>query len=400
MRRFIVVAIVVVVVLGITGCDKLMPTVSEAKVQAAERWNATRAEMVYAVALEQFKSGQLDTAAREANKALSMNEKCLPARILLAKVEIVKGRYAAARKQLTTVLEQAPQSAEAFYLLGIAQEKSGSLPEALASYRRAYELDESNLAPISAAAEVLVRMGRVREAQLYVDSYAPKAEDEVSLLELGGRLSMMTKEYAKAAAYYQRALDGDVRNPYYRESFGRALFLAGRYAEAVDALEPLMQGECKGSPWAYATLGDCYLALSKPALACEAYTEAERRLEPSAGMRANLAKAILAKGDVPRAIYTAKRALAMDRQCLEATLVLAYALLQDGQATEAIRYLAEAAGIHKDDSMVWCLLGKAYAANGDNEKAVKCYGAALQADPDSKVARELLNETQARLSRR
>ncbi|MHC4982551.1 MAG: tetratricopeptide repeat protein [Planctomycetota bacterium] len=385
--------IAVIVVLSVAGCQN-MPTVSEAKLQATERWNATRAEMVYAVAIEQFRSGRLAQAAIEARKALSMDEGCVEARLLLGKVEIEKGRHAAACAELRKVLAEAPESAEAFYLLGVAQEKSGQLDEALSSYRRAYELDESNLSPITAAAEVLVRMGRAREAQLYIDSYAPKAETEVSLFELGGRLAMMGKEYDKAVDYYQRALDLDFENKHYRRRLGRAQFLAGKYAEAVETLEPLTFAESREvSPWVYATLGDCYMAMSKPAPAREAYEQACKGLKSSAGVRASLAKAVVAEGDLRRAIRTAKEALALDAKCLEATLVLGYALLVDGQVSRAIRELTQAAADHPADATLWCLLGRAHAAGGDEHSAEECYVAALRADPDSELARNLLGQS-------
>jgi Flp pilus assembly protein TadD len=400
-KWMILLAVVAVVVLGIAGCSKLITT-SEAKVEAAKRWNTTRAEMVYAVALEQFKAGQLDSAALEARKALSMDEKCLNARLLLGKVEIERGSNSAACAELKKAIAQAPQSAEAIYLLGVAQEKSGHLDDALASYRQAYQLDQSNLAPVSAAAEVLVRMGRTREAQLYVDSYARNAENEVGLFELGGRLAMMGNEYVKAVSYYQRALDLEAGNDFYRESLGKAQLIAGMYADAIDTLEPLVGRKGKeASPWVHAAIGDCYMALSKPALARDAYEQAGRRSKLSAGIRASLAKASLAEGNLPRAIWSARDALTLDGKCLEAKLVLGYALLLDGQTETALRELTQAAADHPDDGTLWCLLGRAHAANGDDAGAARCYLAAIRVDPDNALARELLNETQAKkLSRK
>jgi len=391
MRRLIIAAIVI---LSIAGCENLPPKMSEAKQAATGRWNSTRAEMVCAVAREQFRTGNLDVAATEARKALAMDEKCLQARLLLAKVMIEKGRNVAACAELEKALEHSPELPEAFYLLGVAQERADKLPESLEAYRRAYELDQSNLAPVCAIAEVLVRMGRTREAQLH---------DEVDLFELGGRLAMMAKEYDKAASYYQRALDVDVANRFYRERLGRAQYLAGMYAEAVDTLESFLRDPYgrEPSPWVHATLGDCYMAMSKPSHARQAYQHAADKLKSSAAIRASLAKAILAERQYARAAVTAKEALVMDTQCLDAALVLGYALLLDGQANVAVRELTAAAADHPEDSTLWCLLGRAYDAAGDREKAVKCYTTALRADPTNALARELLDGmTSKELSRK
>jgi len=141
--------------------------------------------------------------------------------------------------------------------------------------------------------------------------------------------------------------------------------------------------------------------LSKPALAREAYEQAGKRLRSSAGIRASLAKALLAEGNVRRAISTAREALALDGECLEAELALGYALLLDRQAGAAIRELTRATARHPNDATLWCVLGRAHAADGDEVRATRCYTTALRLEPDNELARELLNGTQVKkLSRR
>ncbi len=391
MKKSIIVAIVVV--LSLAGCGQLMPTVSDAKLQAQERWNKTRGRMLCGVALEHFRVGQLDRAAEKALQAIALNGRDVEPRILLAKVYIEKARHADAAKELTTVLEMQPESAQAFYLLGVAQEKGGQPEEALASYRRAYSLDPSTLAPVRAAAEVLVAMGRIREAELYVDSYADKAQDDAALCELGGRVAMMRHEHGKAAAYYLRALDLDPQNRGYRRCLGEAQHLAGRCLEAAETLTPLTDPKAPPpSPWVQATLGDCWLAVGRAAAAREAYEKAAEQLPASAGVRAGLAKAQLAMGNARQAAAIATEALALQADCLDAALVLGYALLRDGRPDQAIRELTAAVAQHPRSGTLWCLLGRAHEAHGDRPRAVRCYQQALKAEPACRLARELLDE--------
>jgi predicted Zn-dependent protease len=379
----------------LAGCQGQLPKVADAKVEAAKRWNAARARMLYGVALEHFRVGQLDRATHKVLEAIALDGECLEARVLLSKLHIEEGRHARAREELAGVLDKAPQSPEAFYLLGVAQEKGGQLEEALASYRRAHALNEADVAPVVAAAEVLVAIGRIHDAQTYVDSYAPKAGDDAALCELGGRLAMMRRDYPKAAVYYQRAVDLDARNRRYAEALGRAQFLAGKHEQAVETLRRLTASEdC--SPWVYVILGDCHTALDDASAARESYAAAAERMESSAGVRAKLAEATLRAGDRRRAIAIAREAVRLDDGSLDAALVLGHALLLDGQAKQAVAELTAASRRHAHSPTLWCLLGRSHAARGEREAAARCYTSALRADPACGLARELLKQMGAK----
>lgn len=385
-----------IVLLATAGCDHgIFHSVPEAKKEAEQRWNTTRAQMLYGVAKEHFKVGQLTQAAAKAHQAVGMDDKHIDARILLAKVFIEQGEHAAAQRELTTALEQAPESSEAFYLLGVAQEKGGQREEALASYRRAYALDSSSLAPVVAAAEVLVALGRTRDAEMCVADHVAEADNDPALFEVGGRIALMRKRPEKAVAFYRRALDLDPANTRYREELGRAYYLAGQHAEAIQTLRPLTkQADQAASPWVWLMVGDCELAAGNPRAARKAY-EAAARLNPtSPGLCTKVGKALLAAGDPKKAILLAHQALDLDARSLEAQLVLGYALLRDGQAGEAIRWLKRTAVQHEDDSTVWCVLGQAHAADGDEVEAIRCYTVALRESPGNPVAQELLAAAQ------
>jgi len=381
-----------IVLLATAGCEHgIFHSVPEAKLEAEKRWNATRSQVLYGVAREHFRVGQLAQAAAKAHQAVAMDETHVEARILLAKVFIEQGEHAAAERELTGSLERAPETAEAFYLLGVAQEKGGRKEEALASYRRSYALDSSSLAPVVAAAEVLVALGRTRDAEMYVADHVAEADNDPALFEVGGRIALMRRRPGKAVAFYRRALDLDPANGRYREELGRAQYLAGQHAEAARTLRPLTeQPKQKASPWVWLMLGDCELAAGDARAAREAYGAAARENPTSPGLCTNVAKALLAAGDPKKAILLAHQALDLDARSLEAQLVLGYALLRDGQVGEAVRWLKGTAVEHKDDSTVWCLLGQAHAAGGDEVEAIRCYTVALRESPGNPVAQELL----------
>jgi len=388
MKRY---AIIPAVLAVLAGCQASQ-TSETARMEAHRRWRVVRAGVLCGVAEEHLQVGQLDAAAAKASQAVDLNEDCNKARLLLGRTHIEKGNYRMAVSVLKDALAREPRSAAAFFLLGVAQERSKRLNEALESYREAFHLDESNLGSIVAAAEVLVALGRTREAQLHVESYLPRADNEPGMFEMAGRLATMRGELDQAVSYYQQACDLDPQNVRYREMLARAAFSAGQYVEARTVLEALTARDDGEAPaWAYMLLGDCCLATNRLLRARDAYWKASELKPEDPGCWANLAKVSLLLGDVRRAAAAGEYALNLRPDHLGAALVLGYAWLRAGQGAQAVALLSQAAATHPDSGTLRCLLGRAHAAAGYPAEAARCYAEALRREPNNELARRLLN---------
>lgn len=371
-------------------------SIRQSKSQAYQRWYHTRAQMLYGVGLEHWKVGQLDRARNKALEALALESDHVEARILLGKVYIEKGHYPAAVRELARACQLRPRSAEAMFLLAVALEKDTRYAEALQRYQRAYALDPKNVSAIQGAAEVMVLMGRVEQAQDFVEGYLADAPEHPGLFETAGRLAIMRRQYDRAARHFRQACDLNYENVAYVEAMGRAQFLAGQYEPAAETLKGLTERKAYTAPvWVYTMLGDCYMALDRPFKARDAYYVATERKPEDAGVWLNLAKAAMKLGDTARAILSAHQALSCEPRCLEATMVLGYALIRANRASEAVAVLSAAADKHPKDGMVQCLLGRAYAAVGNRAEAQRRYELASRLDPSNRVARELLAESRS-----
>jgi cytochrome c-type biogenesis protein CcmH/NrfG len=354
-----------IVLACLAGCGQKAAT--DAKQQAYNRWYRLRADMLCGVGAEHLRVGLLDKASN-------------------------KGRYPAAIEHLTRAYQMNRNSAEAVYLLAVAQEKNKSFAEALKNYYEAYRLDSSSLDAVMAATEVLVAMGRIQEAQLYLGKYIAPADNNPGMFELAGRLAMMTAEYAKAADFFEDACDVDMKNHRYKEKLARAQFLAGRYAKARQTLDGLTASkEYSPGVWVYVMLGNACLATDRPDEALTAYEKAARLDGSSGTIWAGIAKADLVLGHSERAALAAKRALALDKGNVDASMLLGYAMLTDGRVEEALTHLIAATKKHPKDSTLWCLLGRAHAAARNSAQAVRRYSTAARLDPDNRLARELLD---------
>ncbi len=388
MNKWMLTILVVAIFSG--GCQSLRP-LPEAKKEAYDRWHQTRAQMLCNVAGEHLKVGQLPEAMDKARQAVALDPNLTAARTILAKVYIERGLYDEAVGELETIARTCPNTPEVHYLLGVAQEKAGRLPEALVCYNRAAALDAEHLDAVKAAAEVHVAMGNPRMAMLLVESRVRAATDDPGMFELAGRIALMNDEPAQAAKYFQQARDLDFRNVRYHENLAQAQHQAGQHEAAAETLRELMtHKDYKAPAWLYAMLGDSYLSAGQNDKARDAYWQASELDPASPGIWVKIAKAALATGDMSRAVLASQHAMQLQPDGLEAVLVLGYALLRDGQTARSIRVLTQASAAHPESGMLLCLLGRAHAQAGDEAQAMRCYAGAVKLDPQDVVARALL----------
>ena len=384
MKRWALTLVVTTLVLG--GCGT-----NQRRIDAYKRWYGTRARALFGLAQEHLRVGQLDKARNKAQEALALDVNLTGAAILLAKVHIEQGHYKLAARQLKAFHQKYPKNPEAVYLLAVAQEKQGQLAEALAGYRRAHALQRENLSCVTAAGEVLVALGRLEEAELYIEGYLAEAPDEPALHELAGRVAMMSRKYAEAADRLAKACEIDYENARYAESLGRAQFLAGRHEESLDTFRRLLSRDGYKAPaWVYTKIGDSHMALGRPANARDAYHRACDMKSKDADTWADVAKAALALGDNVRATLAAREAMRIDPSHGEAILVLGCALVRSDQAGEARRVLTFSLAHFRDNATFLCLLGQACQAGGDHASARRHYRSAERLEPENELPKTLL----------
>jgi tetratricopeptide (TPR) repeat protein len=387
----LIMLVLVAVVIG--GCS--FDNNNEQKVQAYQRYHRARAHAITGVGNEHLRVGDLDKAKSSAAEALALDRQSVPARILLGKVLLEKGRYAEAAEELRKAEMDASEDPEIPYLLGVALEKRGEYAEALKAYQKARALDPTNEAYITASAEALTAWGKPRLALELLQTRLERTEGNPSMLALAGELAMLVGEPAKAARFYQYCLDANAGDLGAREGLAEACFFAGQYAESLEALKQLAAHPAyrDKASWVYIVTGDCHMALDRPRQACLAY-EAAARIDPAeVPVWISLAKACVAAGDAQRATSAAGEALALEPDSADAKLVLAYAMLTQGSSGQAAKILAEQAKKNPKDPMLLCMLGRCYAGMGRKDRAVSCYVQALRCDPDHRLAKTLLATT-------
>jgi len=268
-------AVVVLFVSFLAGCGQ--STMDESKDEVFTEWRDTRVSRLLGLASDNYGCGQLENAQKQLLEILTIDSENDSARLMLARIGLELGDAKDALGYLEEVRTQSGESGELCYLLGVANENLGKYSVAFEEFHRSFELYPHSLDAVEAGAESLVAMGRVHDAQEYLEGHMDKAPNDAGTFELAGRIAMIIKEYPEAARYFQRARDFDSKNRRYPEMLARAEFMGGELSRAVAVLEEILREKDYQPPVrVYLMLGDCYIATGKGENAESAYKKAAK----------------------------------------------------------------------------------------------------------------------------
>ncbi len=363
-----------------------------AKKEAYQNWAKSRIELYLQLANDNYKSGRLDEAKEKIREVLKLDSENLTAHLFLAKINIEQGLFDVASKELEYVIAKNSQSYEAFYMLGVALEYKDKLDQSLANYEQAAQLNPAEMAPILAAAEVMVKQDRAGEALMLLERKMNMSADKPQTYELAGRISMMLGKYDRAVDYFQKACDVDFKNKRYPEMLAQAQKEACDTDTAAETMRRILSSrtpaECQ--PWMYMFLGDCEMQNGNPEKAFSAYRTACKLDRQDISTWVSMAQACIVMKKYYTAANATVEALRIKPDDLQANLVYAYSLMKLNRAKQAAERLEQVTRLYPQNGTLCYLLARAYQMQGDNERARRLLGVAMQGNPESQLARQML----------
>ena len=390
MRRALHCCTFLAVVLVAAGCagGKKEPTQKE---KAQLHWNETRANVLLSLARDQYATGNFDKSRQTTDEALAMDPQNAGLRILSAKLAIEKGRLEYAEGELKIARTSAPKNAEADYLAGVIYQRWQKLEVALNCYKAASAKAPTELAYLMAQAEMLVAMEQQGEALKLLESKVTYFEHSATIRTAVGQLLVQQQRYKEAVDLLRQASILATEDLSIREHLALAMFYAGQYRDASDALTRLMRNE------EYAQRGDLLAALGECQLQLGQYREARATLETatqrdasSAGVWLSHAKAALQLNDVKRAEMSLRKALTLAPDNSEAHLMLGYMRLRQNRLADALPAFRKASALDQSDTVSLCMVGYALERMGKPEQAIQCYSKALRLKPNDEMASKFM----------
>ncbi|HTP51012.1 MAG TPA: tetratricopeptide repeat protein [Anaeromyxobacteraceae bacterium] len=335
---------------------------------------AGHAYLAYIDALRWGEHGEGDTFREEAKKHLvaARREATSHSHMIAADayLKAYGGDPQGAIADLTRVLRgpEAGTSGLLFGALGVLQMKSGDLDSARESLTTARKFADRDVRVNQMLAEVYRRAGQARKAKTFYDAAYLLSREHVPTLLGAATVYIDEGQYDTALKFVQAVMDASDVSPRQRALAqalrGTILFAKGRAAEgAKDEQDALT-------------------------------------LDPTnPDIQEQIGRRKLAGGDAGGAAAAIEKAIEMDPQRVAFYVDLAQALLsQTGGAKQAVDALGRAQARLPGNPRVAKLLGDAYRADGQVDRARAEYERALSARyPDARMALARLDRAQGRL---
>lgn len=151
-----------------TGCRSQSRYTKDATSAAEMRMDQLKSATSWDMARQAFLAGNLDKAEKHINISIGLNPEVAKSHTLLGRIKVEKGNLGEAIASFDTAIRTDEKYVDAYYFKGVVLERLGDLETALLTYMTAADLDEYASPYAIAAAEVLVDLGRVAEAEQYL----------------------------------------------------------------------------------------------------------------------------------------------------------------------------------------------------------------------------------------
>jgi len=322
-----------VLALSLTGCQSPQ---QQANQEATQRWNQARAQLKAKLAYDQFAAGNVKAAAGELAEARRLDPANMYWTPLQARIWLAEGNTAAAADLLERTQLDGPAQAEVEYLRGIVYQQQQRWEDAVAAFKSAAELDQSDVSYVVAAVQVWLQLGQPRQALQCLEACAANFAWTNAYQAALAEALELAGDWSGAASAWRRVLQAADGDAGISERLAEALCRAGRHGEAIPVLQQLLKGQqAQQSTSVRLRLAEALLAVNQPE-AARGHAQTVLQSDPNqVSALLLLAQAWAAAGDTGAALRTADRALQIQPQDVRVQELMAALEWNAGQESSA-----------------------------------------------------------------
>jgi putative PEP-CTERM system TPR-repeat lipoprotein len=390
------------------------------QIKPDEDLNDTLKAQVYGIrGLAQILLKQAEQAKESFDAALKLDSKASDALLGLAMLDVQQNQYQQAIEHANQSVATDPKNVSAWIVLGETKRLVGDLQGATDAFTKALDLQSFDIRARLGRAAVYLAANKAEEAQKDIDEVRKSVGDIPLALYLQAVIAFQKKELQEAEdalvkvtgalpnhlpsrlllgtiAYQQGKYESAEYNlARYVGTFPKHLPAAkllaatrmklGRPREAIETLKGA-EDQASDDPQFLALLGSAHLQAKQYDSATE-YLDRASELAPNvASVKAQLALGRIASGQMEQAVDDLKSAVDLDQNLLQADVMLVLALIHQKKPGEAIAAAEKLKDKMPGDPMPHNLLGAAYMAEGNADKAREHWLQALKLKPEYATA--------------
>ncbi|MBI9017441.1 MAG: tetratricopeptide repeat protein [Phycisphaerae bacterium] len=365
------------------------------------QWNQTRVNLALSLAENQYEAKQYEKALAAVDRILQQAPNSAAAYHLMGQICFAQNNNSDAIQCFEKAISINPDNAISYYWLGITFESIAQRKLALESYQSALKIAPDNISYCLAAVELLVTDNEHSKAFDLITAQLQNGINEQALYVAAGNILRDIGKNRDAAIMYRKALVNGPDNITIQESLAMALVNDGQYDQGIGVLERIrdrfiMEQNPIPVPVKLA-LGDCYFQQGRFHEARRCFEYVSARDTSSAAIWTRLARTALAVKSYNKAEMYARKAIALDKDYVDAIIIVAHVAMKNSQYIQAEQSLKHVLSIDEKNVFAYCLLGSSYEHQQKIPEALNCYARALQIDPDTALAQELMTACQSKI---
>jgi tetratricopeptide (TPR) repeat protein len=384
---------------ALSGCAaKHGKYTSEQLARANDRVAGIKAGNAYDQARQAFLAGDLDKARKLVDNSITINPNVPKSHVLRGRILIEQSDLEGALASLQNAEMLDPATVEAQYYMGIVFERFSQSEKAFERYSKALELEPSNPQYAVAAAEMLIDLRRLDEAEEFLDSRNTSFDHNAGVRQTMGHIAALRGDYQRAAQLFNDARLLAPDDTGILEDLVQAQIAIGRFAEADFNLARLLKvPENKDRRDLRQMQARCLMALDRPVEARELLVSLT---SDDAGMKdveawIELGNVSYVLRDFNRVRMAASRVSALAPTRFEGPLLRALWHRQQGDLTSALRCTEDAAARRGNSTQPLLLKALVLEELGQIGPAKATYRLVLEQDPSNTTAQNALNRATA-----
>ncbi len=377
---------------SLAGCSGHGKYTKEGVSLAKQRVAAAKAGTEYQMAQQQFFAGELDKALKTVNSSLKITAEIPKVHVLKGRILLEQGDLTASYASFQEAQKLDEELAEPHYYLGILHERFREPQIALERYSKAATLDDSNPQYVVAAAEMLMLMGRLEEADALLGEKLETFAYDAAIRQTQGHVQMLRGDYAGAVQLFNQALLLAPDDQMIMEDLVQAQLAAGQYAEAEFNITRLMDSDKTGRRDLKHMRVRCLMVLDRPVEARSILLELVESNEGASDVRAwmELGNVAYILQDSKRLDQASNRLIAIAPDRYEGYFLRAAFFRHKKDLNRALRSADEAVRVAGNDGAGPLILrGMILTDMNRREEAMRSFAGAVELDPSNQRTRAL-----------
>jgi Flp pilus assembly protein TadD len=386
--------------LAIAGCNRGNGAwTAQGKSLSKQRVDQLKSANEYQMAQQNFLAGDLDKALKGIDRSLTINPSVPKSHVLRGRILIERNDLEGASTSLLKAEALDPENVEAQYYLGILAERVSDREEALKRYQTAARLDPSNPQYAVAAAECLMDLGRLDEAEQLLNGQKSTLSHNAGIRQTLGHIAMIKGDHEKAVELFNEARLLAPEDNAVIEDLVRAQISTSRFAEAEYNLARLVKSPGnEGRRDLKAMRAKCLVNVDRPLEAREILLDLTSGDAGAKDVEAwiELGQLSFVLKDMNRVKQAASRVIALAPGRSEGYTLRGLWYKRRGELTNALADFDRAVERRGTDTQPLVLRGLTLEGLGRFDDARQSYAAVLKQNPTDEGVSRLLDSLQSR----